>query len=356
MQKVEFEFPDEKEETTEIEVEASSASDPFDKKNQVVEPESEPELEPEPEKVTDNELDIEVIDDTPKADQGREPSEPPEPVTDEELGEYSAKVKKRLKHFSKGYHDERRAKEVAQRERDEMERLTRQMVEENQRLKSTVGQNQNVMLEHAKKTVERDLALAKQAYKSAYDAGDSENLVKAQEALSQAQIRSEQLKTIKPQPLQQEPDEVQQGQPMPQAAAQQVPPPQVSMPRQPDEKARKWADDNIWFGQDQEMTALALGTHAKLVESGIDPTSDQYYERLNSRMHQVFPEYFGDTDETPPHEAQRRSSQVVAPATRSTAPKKVKLTQTQVALAKRLGIPIEEYAKQVAIEMRKGNG
>jgi hypothetical protein len=343
MQKIEFEFPDEKVETTEIEIEDSSMSSPFEPPKEKEKP------APAKKDEDDDDLDLEIIDDTPAADRGRAPSEPPEDVTEEELGEYSAKVKKRLKHFSKGYHDERRAKEQAQRERDELERLARQIYDENQKLKQTVGTNRNVMLETAKKTIARDYAIAQQAYKAAYDAGDSDKLLKAQEALNKAQFRAEQLRTVQPQALQPPQDDVQQ--------AQQVPHAEVRAPqapaRQPDKKAEDWAKKNSWFGQDQEMTALALGAHAKLVESGIDPTSDTYYEKLNARMQQVFPDYFGDDDETPQSGSQRRS-QVVAPATRSTAPKKVKLTQTQVALAKRLGIPIEEYAKQVAIEMRKG--
>jgi len=192
---------------------------------------------------------------------------------------------------------------------------------------------------------------AKRAYKEAYDAGNSDQLLEAQEALTKAQYRQEQINAIAARTGQRRPDDVQQQNQVPAAAPpQQAPQPQ----RQPDQRAQAWARENTWFGQDQEMTALALGTHAKLVESGIDPTSDEYYERLNARMHQVFPAQFGDAE--PPIGGSNPKQSVVAPATRSTAPKKVKLTQTQVALAKRLNIPLEEYAKQVAIEMRKANG
>ena len=346
MQKVEFEFPEGEETGTEIEVEESSATSPFE------EPEAPKEGAKKPDK---DELDIEVVDDTPKADQGRTPSDPPEPVTDDELGEYSEKVRKRIKHFSKGYHDERRAKETAQRERDELERLARQIISENEQLKHKAGNSQNVMLAHAKKTVARDLELAKQKYKTAYDAGNSDAVLEAQTELNQAQFRTEQLNAIKPPALQQPQDGVQQGQQVPQAAQPQRPPAPAPQRQAPDPRATEWAAKNTWFGQDQEMTALALGAHATLVESGIDPTSDEYYERLNARMHQVFPEKFGDATSPPPAEPNRPSN-VVAPVTRSTTPKKVKLTQTQVSLARKLGIPIEEYAKQVAIEMRKGNG
>jgi len=344
MQKIEFEFPDEKEDKVDVEIEKSSMTSPFEK------PEEKPEKEA---KKADKEVDIEVVDDTPLEDRGRKPSDPPDDVTEEELGEYSEKVQKRIKKFSKGYHDERRAKEQAQRERDELENLAKQMLEENKRLKSTVGQSQSTMFEHAKQTVEKDLATAKRDYKEAYEAGDADRLLKAQEALNLAQFRTEQLKGMGNRALQQRPNEVQQEQQG--QVGGNVAPQQAPQRTEPDTKARAWANENTWFGQDQEMTALALGTHAKLVESGIDPTSDEYYEKLNFRMHQVFPEQFGDA-EPPPQEEYQQKRQVVAPATRSTTPKKVRLTQTQVALAKKLGISIEDYAKQVAIEMRKANG
>ena len=127
----------------------------------------------------------------------------------------------------------------------------------------------------------------------------------------------------------------------------------VGMPR--DEKAEAWRQENGWFGTDDEMTAFALGSHQKLVKSGVDPKSDEYYEKINSRMRQVFPENFGAADPDP-EELKPKRSNVVAPATRSTAPKKIVLTQTQVAIAKRLGVPLELYAKHVAEEMRKQNG
>ena len=104
------------------------------------------------------------------------------------------------------------------------------------------------------------------------------------------------------------------------------------------------------------MTSFALGLHNKLVKEGLDPKSDDYYEKIDSRMRQVFPDQFEDYEPEPEAEKPRRQSNVVAPATRSTSPKKVKLTQTQVNLAKRLGVPLDLYAKKVAEEMRKNNG
>jgi hypothetical protein len=124
----------------------------------------------------------------------------------------------------------------------------------------------------------------------------------------------------------------------------------------PDDKALKWQESNEWFGKDEEMTSLALGLHEKLVRSGISPTSDEYYRRIDTTMQKRFPEYFGDAtldEETP---AQRtKPSTVVAPATRSTAPKKVRLTKTQVALAKKFGLTPEQYARET-LKLENANG
>ena len=294
------------------------------------------------------EVDIEVVDDTPKADRGRKASEPPQDVTDEELEEYSDKVQKRIKHFSKGYHDERRAKEAALRERQELERYAQQLVEENNKLKTDVGKNQSALLEQAKHTVEAELAQAKKAYKDAYEAGDSDAVLEAQEALTTVNIKADRLNNIKLPPLQGDDGSVEYQE----DTVNNVPAPV-------DERATDWAKDNTWFGSDDEMTSFALGLHNKLVKSGVDPRSDEYYESLDTRMREVFPDNFDDSElsvgddegKTP-----KRKATVVAPATRSTAPKKVVLTQTQVNLAKRLGVPLEKYAEQVALQMRNENG
>ena len=167
-QKVEYEFPDEVEESREIEIESSSA----------IEIDVSGKAQPEPEvaetEEEEEEYEVEVFDDTPKADRNRKTAEPPTDVTDEELEGYSEKVRKRIQHFSKGYHDERRAKETALRERQELERFTQQLVDENKNLKGTVDKNQEVLLEQAKRTAAGEAILAKRAYKAAYEAGDAD--------------------------------------------------------------------------------------------------------------------------------------------------------------------------------------
>jgi hypothetical protein len=290
----------------------------------------------------DDDISIEVVDDTPPKDRGKKPSAPPDEVTEEELENYSEKVKKRLQHFSKGYHDQRRVAEQAAREKAELEAMTTRLLAENKKLKGTVGQNQQAMLEQAKKSAERELEEAKKKFKAAYNAGEGDAVVEAQEALTGAKMKVDRVNNIKLPPLQEPENDVQTQQPAP-----------VTV----DARASEWQKANSWFGQDDEMTSFALGLHQKLVKQGVDPRSDDYYEKINSRMRQIFPDSFDSAGDSEPEETRpRRKANVVAPATRSTAPRKIVLTQTQVALAKRLGVPLEEYAKQVAMELRKQNG
>ena len=339
-QKVEYEFPNEEtREKKDIEVEGSSAIevDIGGKKAKAEAQKSESVVESEVD-IDDDEYEVEVVDDTPKADRNRKASDPPEDITDDELEDYSEKVRKRIQHFSKGYHDERRAKETAFREREELERLSQQLVEENKKLKSNVNKNQTALLEQAKRSAVTDLESAKKAYKEAYEAGDSDGVLDAQESLTNAKIKADRLNNFKLPSLQEDETNVKM--------VPETTPPPVEV----DKRAQAWQDANGWFNQDVEMTSYALGLHNKLVnEEGINPQSDDYYERIDSRMRQLFPENFeGEEVEKP-----RKRSNVVAPATRSTAPKKIRLTQTQYQLSKRLGLTPEQYAKQVALDMRK---
>lgn len=341
-QKVEYSFPDEEQDTS-IEVEDSGEVEIDLSGNKTADEYADTPAEPKVEaKSEPDELDIEVVDDTPKADRNRKPSEPPADVTDDELEGYSEKVRNRIKHFSKGYHDERRAKETALRERQELESLAQRLVEENKTLKGDVGTTREALLDQAKRVVDSELNGAKIAYKDAYESGDADRLLEAQEHLTTAKLKADKLDNFKLPSLQEEETEVQKPQPTPQ--------------RVRDPKAEAWVEENSsWFHVDDEMTAYAMGLHQKLVKSGVDPRTDEYYETIDARMRKVFPEEFDDVVEQPePQESRKQSANVVAPATRSTAPNKVKLTKTQVALANRLGVPLEEYARQVALEMRNG--
>jgi hypothetical protein len=315
-EKTEFVFPDEKEEA---EKKANSS-------------------------LKSEEYDIEVVDDTPLADRNRgEPLDtPPEEVTEEELDKYTdVKLKERLSKLGRGYHDERRAKEAAFREKDEALRLAQSIVEENRKLKGTLNTSQEALLEQAKRNLSAEVEEAKREYKNAYEAGDSDALVAAQDKLTSVKIKAERVNNFKPAPLQDNKSDVQTQ--------------QIAQANAVDPKAADWQARNGWFGKDREMTGYALALHEKLVvEDGVDPKSDEYYRKLNGRIRQVFPERFASEESADAQTSQRSpKANVVAPATRSTAPRKIVLNATQVQLAKRLGVPLELYARKVAEEMRK---
>jgi hypothetical protein len=318
-EQIEFEFPDEKE------AKGAKASE------QAVD--------------TGEELEIEVVDDTPESDKGREPSEPPSEVTEDELENYSEKVKKRIQHLSKGYHDERRAKEAAAREREEAIRYAQQVFEENKRLKTVAYSSDKQATEASISAAEAELIQARAKFKKAYEDGDADLLASAQEEIADAKIKITRVKDR----LAALPDE---------ESLHQENKPVYNQPEtpqyQPDPKAQVWQRQNPWFGQDEEMTSFALGAHEKLVKQGIDTSSDEYYEKLNRRIRQVFPDAFDEEEVEKPKKV--KPANVVAPASRSTAPKKIVLTQTQVAFAKRAGIPLETYAKEVAKLMGQNNG
>ena len=319
LEKTEFEFPDEAEDKQ------SSAG------SKVVATE------------TEDEPEIEIVDDTPAADRGRKPmDEPPKEMSDDELSKYDEGVRKRIQHFTKGYHEERRAKESALREREEAVKLTQQIIEENKKLKGSLHQGQSALLEQAKKVVANEMEQAKRKFKDAYENGDAEKLAEAQEEMTSVKMKAERVNNFRPTPIQEDQKQVQ----IPTAA-----------PVQPrlDAKTQDWTERNTWFGNDDEMTSFALAIHNKLAKSGITPSSKDYYERIDARMKQVFPDEFesGKTETSEDASPPPRKSNNVAPASRSTAPKKIVLSKTQVDLAKRLGLTNEQYARAVAAEMRK---
>lgn len=271
---------------------------------------------------------IEVEDDTPPEDRGREPL-PVELVQElekDDLEDYSEKVKVRLKQMKKVWHDERRAKEAADRERQEAITLAQRVLEENRALKSRVS-------EANKDQVERELDKARREHQEAFSAGDSERLSEASEKLALARVKMEGIKQAET--LQTEETNV-NTQPY-------VPP--------PDKKAVAWQERNSWFGQNRLMTGMALGLHEELVQEHgpAYAATDEYYERIDKTMRQRFPENFREeTQSGGGKPSQRTPANVVAPASRSTAPKKVVLKQSQVELARKLGISQADYAREFA--------
>jgi hypothetical protein len=295
-----------------------------------------------------DDFDLEIEDDIPAADRGKEPlpKEKVEELENDTLEDYSERVKQRMAQLKKVWHDERRAKESADRERQEAIKFAQQLADENRKLKTTLSSGEATYIQTLKESLENELSIAKRDYGEAYDSGDRDKIIEAQSKMNDTQLRLAQANNYVTQfktPLQQPEKDVyiQQN--------------QQSVPK-PDSKALSWQDKNEWFGQDEEMTSLALGLHEKLVRSGISPTSDEYYRRIDSTMQKRFPEYFGDAtlDEEKPAERTKPST-VVAPATRSTAPKKVRLTKTQVALAKKFGLTPEQYARET-LKLENANG
>lgn len=293
-------------------------------------------------------IDIEVEDDTPIEDRNRAPlpQEMVQELEKDDLTEYSDKVKQRMSQLKKVWHDERREKEAAAREREEAVRYASSIIEENKRLKSTLTNGEEIYVRTLHNAASIELDQAKRNYREAYETGDTDKIIESQQAMNAAQMRLTEISNYRPQfktPLQQQEIDV------------NIQPERPQAPK-PDSKAVAWQKKNTWFGSDEEMTSLALGLHEKLVRNGIDPTSDDYYRRIDSTMRKRFPEQYEDAtlDEDTP--AQRtRPSTVVAPATRSTAPKKVRLNSTQLALSRKLGLTPEQYAREI-IKLEKQNG
>ena len=312
-----------------------------------------------------SDLDIEIIDDRPEEDRkkprSQEQKKSDQVEVEEEIDDVDDKVKKRINKLKYEFHEERRAKEAAERLRDESVNFARKQQGENQRLQALVQRGEGALMSQVKAKAEAELDKAKNQHKEAYESGDSERLTDATEQMLSAQselkVANDHFNRLEAQQKFAPPPNVQQQQPQ-QAYGMQNPP-------QVDPKAVTWLKDNSWFGaEDQkEMTALAYGIHETLVtKEGVSPTSDQYYEEVDKRMRKRFPDYFevettssedGDTKNVEVETATPRNTQsVVAPATRNNGsrPRKVQLTATQVALAKRLGLSPERYAKELIKE------
>jgi len=308
-------------------------------KDNIQEQEQEQEIDLE---AKENDVELEIEDDTPEQDRGRQPlpKEMVQELEEDELEDYSEKVKTRLKQMKKVWHDERREKEQALREQQEAINLAQKLVEENKNLKGRLTEGEKSLITTATSAAELEMEMAKRAYKEAYDSADTDKMVDAQEKLNNASYRLQRLKGYRP-PLQQENNSVQ---------TQQA---QVQQPPRLDPKTEDWRKQNTWFGQDEEMTAAALGLHQKLEKQyGAQYIgTDEYWKTVDKTIRKRFSDYFGDDDEAVEAKPQRTAATVVAPASRSTAPKKVVLKQSQLALAKKLGLTPEQYAKEYAKTM-----
>lgn len=301
---------------------------------------------------SENEIDIEIIDDVETKPEKKEKvfaedvKEDSEKRVDEEILNVDKGVQKRIDQLTAKHHEERRQKEQASKLRDEAIRYAQQIKAENDRLSQLVNDGQQYLGKQAEERAEFAKQAAQQRYKEAYEQGNTEEMVAAQEALTRATMDAASAEQFNAR--------IPEEEFVPQQQEQFVP--QQQMPPRPDDKAIAWQAKNQWFGSDPEMTSFAYGVHEKLVrEENIDPASDEYYERIDSRMKSVFPDFFGSEEKQAV--SSNSQSSVVAPATRNNGakPRKVQLTATQVALAKRLGVTPEQYANQLVKDMSANN-
>ena len=313
-EKEEFEFPDEKE--------AKAQETPAE------------------EQVDEGKFEVEIEDDTPEADRGRTPVSAEDvrklEVETDDLDKYSKDAKDKLIKMKRVWHDERRAKEEAYREQQEAIKVTQKLMEENKRIKAMLESGGKEYATTLQTAADLQLAVAKDKYRKAYDAGDTEALVEAQQEMNEATLKVMQAKNFKMPSLQEENFDVQTQYEQPQAPVR-------------DRRAEAWRDQNPWFGQDEEMTAAALGLHEKLKRQGVVMGSDEYYATLDRTIRKRFSEYFDEPEEQKAEPVRTKPSTVVAPATRSTASNKIKLSRSQVAISKKLGLTPEQYA----LELRK---
>lgn len=330
----EFEFPDEKE--AKAKAKAAAAED------------------------DDGDFKVEIEDDTPVEDRGRKPmKEPVDDPTEDELASYDEKVQQRIKKFTRGYHDERRAKEEALRERQAAEAFARQILEENKKLQQQLSTGSKQFIETSQNAADIELSSAKKKFKEAYEAGDADAIAEAQAEIAEATLKVNRAKDLRP-------IEVREQEFKPAPAEPEVPP----LPR----RTQRWVQENAdWWGKDEEMTAAAMGLDKKLQrEYGSEYIgSEEYFKAIDRTMRKRFPEFFAENrsdedDEDPPprkrsepadeEEPPRRATKpaaVVAPASRSTPPNRIRLKASEAAIARRLGVPLEEYARQVA-QLKRG--
>lgn len=302
-------------------------------------------------------FDIEIVDDAPEEDQGKRPAPIGAEPTDEELGEISGNVQKRINSLTRKYNDERRSKEAAERLADEAANHAKRLFDDNRRIGTLVHTSHEALVQQTQHRAKGSLDMATLKHREAHESGDADAIAFAQQEMMNAQLALSNAPAVSQQIIR-------AWQAEERAAAQQNPQAPVAAPQmpEPDLQAQEWQDNNQWFGMDKVMTSTAYGVHEELVANGVDPTSEEYYTEVDARMRQIFPENFGDASDASqdftPVEAETargpRRVPVVAPVGRnnSVIPRKITLTATQVALAKRLGLTTTQYAEQLIKEGR----
>jgi len=294
--------------------------------------------------ILEDEIEVEVIDDTPEEDRKNFKPMPKEIVDEidaDDLEAYSGEAKTRLMQMKKVYNDERRRADVAEKEQKDAIALAKSILEENKKLKGKLSAGEKDLVTNVKQNLSYELEKAKQEYKDAYDSGDSDRLVEAQEKLTEVQFKAKEIDRFKPEfsedALQTQESDVQIQ----------------NQPQQLDSKTQSWLDKNQWYGKDEDMSYLAHGVHRRLEREGVPIGSDHYWATIDDEVRRRFPEKFGGGEELKhssdaelKHSAKTsKPATVVAPATRSTSPKRVTLTLREQALAKKLNLTNEQYAR-----------
>ena len=287
--------------------------------------------------VEENEIEIVEADEAeeqpvPEAQDTDEGSQDNESEKENELNDYSKNVQQRINTITYKYREEEAARKSAVAYAEAIKK-------QNDELKSRLDKLDQSYVGEFGTRIESEIGAAKQAYQKAYDEGDAETMFEAQKNLSRLALDQAQLEQARKR------QEEQVSQPAPEVAA---PAPQQAPAAAPDPKAESWASKNEWFGTDQTMTYAAFGLHRQLIEDeGFDPTSDQYYNELDKRIRREFPHKFKETKrgDSGPRVASAESSASKAPSGKGR--RTVKLTPSQISIAKRLNVPLEEYAKYV---------
>ena len=301
-------------------------------------------------KTDDSDLKVEVVDEDAVIPEPKQTTEKPvdDETLDKEISDYSERAGKRINQIKYEYHEERRAKESALKEKEEAIKQLKTLMHDNQRLQQIVAEGGKVVNEQAKNNAQFAKLSAQAKYKRAYDEGAAEAMAQAQAELTKATLAEQQAPNY--------------ATAMQQQIVANMPEQQVQQPT-PDPDMQAWAQKNPWFMSPdpahKEMTSFAMFLDQKLQASGVDPAtqSQKYYAEIDAGMRSQYPNFFGVTqasvETTPelPIEEKRQPANVVAPASRNSGsnknPRNVRLTQTQVKLARQLGISPEQYARQL---------
>jgi hypothetical protein len=298
-------------------------------------------------------VDIEILDDRPEADRGKPPPKPrekPVEVPDKELDQYSESVQKRLRQMSHGYHTERRAREEQERQAAEATRVAQDLYRQNQQLQDLAYRGRDAYFTESAAKADANLAAAKAKAEAAYESGDAKAIVAANEQVAKWAAEKVRIEAT-----------IEMQQPRPQPPAPQAPQPQApQQPQRPQEQevsieTRRWMKDNPWFGKDQDATAYAMHLHQVAVtQEFLRPDSPEYFAFIGKNHQKRFPEVYAVEDDSSASARNGSATQrvatrspVVAPVRRTSAGRKVQMTATQVALARRLGLTNEQYAREL---------